>query len=137
MANQPGVQIEGLREVRKQLRVLNDQVGSDMLRYANEDLADRVVALAQPRVPVGTTGSLKASMRGLGSISGATGKAGGAKVPYAAAIHWGVGLRPGLPGPHNIPARPFLHDALQQLGPNADEAYAEQLRRLISRLRGL
>jgi HK97 gp10 family phage protein len=136
MANQPAVRIEGLREVRKQLKDFNDKVGKDMLRDAHKQLADRVVKLAEPRVPV-RTGALVASVRGLGSVSAATGKAGGAKGPYAAAVHWGTGPRPGLRGPHNIPRRPFLLDALNQLEPDAADEYAEQLRRLISRLKGL
>lgn len=136
MANQPAVRVEGLREVRRQLRDFEDKVGTDMLRDAHKTLAGRVVALAVPRVPV-KTGALAASVRGLGSVTAATGKAGGAKVPHAAAIHFGVGPRPGLPGPHNIKARPFLFDALNQLGPDAADEYAQRLTRLISRLKGL
>lgn len=136
MANQPAVRIEGLREVRKQLKDFDDKVGKDMLRDAHKQLAEKVVDLAMPHVPV-KTGALKASVRPLGSVSAATGKAGGAKVPWAAAIHWGTGPRPGLKGPHNIRRRPFLLDALHRLEPDAADEYAEQLRRLISRLRGL
>lgn len=136
MANQPAVRIEGLREVRKQLKEFNDKVGKDMLRDAHKQLADRVVELAQPHVPV-LSGALKGSVRPLGSVSAATGKAGGAKAPYAAAVHWGTGPRPGLRGPHNIKRRPFLLDALDRLEPDAADEYADQLRRLISRLKGL
>lgn len=136
MANQPAIRVEGSREVRKQLKDLNDKVGKDMLRDAHKKLADRVVNLAEPRVPV-RTGALAASMRGLGSVSAATGKAGGAKVPYAAAVHFGVGPRPGKLGPHNIKARPFLFDGLARLEPDAADEYAHQLERLISRLKGL
>lgn len=136
MANQPAIRIEGLREVRKQLSDFEDKVGTDMLRDAHKQLAIRVVAVAVPRVPV-KTGALAASVRALGSVTAATGKAGGSKVPYAAAIHFGVGPRPGLPGPHNIRARPFLFDALNLVGRSAADEYAERLRRLISRLKGL
>jgi hypothetical protein len=136
MANQPAVRVEGLREVRKQLKDFDDAVGKDMLRDAHKQLADKVVVLAKPGVPT-RTGALAASMRGLGSVSAATGKAGSAAVPYAAAVHWGTGPRPGLRGPHNIKRRPFLLDALDQLEPDAADEYAQQLRRLISRLKGL
>jgi HK97 gp10 family phage protein len=136
VANQPAVRIEGLKEVRKQLRDFDDKVGKDMLKAAHKQLADRVVELAGPRVPV-KTGALAASVRGLGSVSAATGKAGGAAVPYAAAVHWGTGPRPGQRGPHNIKRRPFLLDALKRLEPDVADEYAEQLRRLISRLKGL
>ena len=136
MANQPAVRIEGLREVRKQLKEFNDKVGKDILRDAHKQLADKVVDLAMPNVPV-KTGALAGSLRGLGSVSAATGKAGGARVPHAAAIHWGTGPRAGLKGPHNIKRRPFLLDALHRLEPDAADAYAEELRKLISRLKGL
>lgn len=136
MANRPGISVEGLREVRKQLKDFDDKVGKTMLRDAHKQLADKVVALAMPHVPT-RTGALKASVRPLGSISAATGKAGKASVPYAAAVHWGTGPRPGLRGPHNIKRRPFLLDALHRLEPNAADEYADQLRRLIGRLKGL
>lgn len=133
----PAVRVEGLREVRKQLRDFDDKVGKDMLKAAHKQLADRVVELAVPRVPVGLTGQLKASVRGLGSVSAATGKAGRAAVSYAAAIHWGVGPRPGQRGPHNIRRRPFLFDAVDHMDNDAIAEYERQLSRLISRLKGL
>lgn len=136
MANQPGVRVEGLKDVRKQLKDFDDKVGKAMLKDAHKQLADKVVKLALPHVPV-RTGALKASVRPLGSVSAATGKAGKASVPYAAAVHWGTGPRPGLRGPHNIKRRPFLLDALHRLEPNAADEYADQLRRLIRRLKGL
>lgn len=133
----PAVRVEGLREVRKQLRDFDDKVGKDLLKDAHKALADRVVELAVPRVPVGATGQLKASVRGLGSVSAATGKAGSAAVPYAAGVHWGVGPRPGLRGPHNIRRRPFLFDAVKHMDNDAVDEYERQLARLISRLKGL
>lgn len=136
MANQPAVRIEGLREVRKQLKEFNDKVGKDILKDAHKQLADKVVVLAAPAVPV-RTGALAASLRGSGTVAAATGKAGGGSVPYAAAIHFGTGPRPGKRGPHNIKRSPFLLDALDRLEPDAADEYAEQLRRLISRLKGL
>lgn len=136
MANRPAISIEGLREVRQQLRDLNDRVGKEMLRDAHRRLAARVVKMAEPRVPV-KTGALAGSLRGLGSVTGATGKAGGAKVPYAAAIHWGVGPRPGMSGPHNIEARPFLLEALNRVDLDAAGEFAHQLSQLLRRLKGL
>ena len=134
MANQPAIRVEGLREVRKTLRDLDDAVGKDMLKKAHKSLADQLADLALPHVPVGTTGQLKGSVRGLGSISAATGKAGGARVPYAAAVHWGTGPRPGLKGPHNIARRPFLWDAVEKLRRSgAVEEYARQLEDILDR----
>lgn len=134
MANQPAVQVDGLKEVRKGLKKLDDKAGKTMLKEAHKTLADKVAALATPDVPVGPTGRLKASVRGLGTVAAATGKAGGKKVPYAAAVHWGTGPRAGLRGPHNIKRRPFLLDALDQLEPDAADEYAHQLQRLIDHL---
>lgn len=134
MASQPAVRVEGLRELRKDLRALDDAVGNQMLKDAHKALAEKVIDLALPHVPVGATGALKASVRGLGSISKATGKAGGARVPYAAAVHWGTGPRPGLRGPHNIARRPFLWNAIEKLRhTGAVEEYARQLEDILDR----
>lgn len=135
MANQPAIRVEGLRETRKWLRDLDDAVGKDMLKKAHKNLSDRLVDLALPNVPVGPTGNLKASVRGLGSLAAATGKAGGARVPYAAAVHWGTGPRPGMRGPHNIARRPFLWDAVEKLrASGAVEEYARQLEHILDRV---
>jgi hypothetical protein len=135
MANDPGFSVEGLREVRKKLTSLKDKVGTDMLRDAHEDLAARVRDLALPHVPVGVTGNLKKSVRGLGTVAAATGKAGGARVPYAAAVHWGTGPRRGQKGPHNIERRPFLWNAIEKLRRSgATEEFEEQLEKVLDRL---
>lgn len=136
MANQPAIRVEGIKEVRKQLKDFNDKVGKDMLKDAHKQLAEKVVDLALPNVPV-KTGALAASLRASGTVAAATGKAGGKSVPYAAAVHWGTGPRPGKRGPHNIARRPFLLDGLNRLEPDAADEYAEQLSRLINRLKGL
>lgn len=136
MANQPAIRIEGLREVRKQLKDFNDKVGKDMLKDAHKQLADKVVDLAAPNVPT-RTGKLAGSLRPSPTVAAAYGKAGGGSVPYAAAVHWGTGPRLGKRGPHNIARRPFLLDGLNRLEPDAADAYAEELRKLISRLKGL
>lgn len=136
MANEPAVQVEGLREVRKGLKKLDDKAGKTMLAAAHKTLAEKVTTLAAPNVPVGPTGRLKASVRPLGTVAAATGKAGGAKVPYAAAVHWGTGPRAGQRGPHNIKRRPFLLDALDKLEPDAADVYARELQRLIDHMWG-
>lgn len=139
----PSVTVEGLREVRKELRDFDDRVGKEALKSAHKTLADRVVRKALPRVPV-RTGRLKASVRGLGSVTAARGKAGSAAVPYAAAIHWGEGMGNinastgatfGRPA-RNIRGRPFLWDAIDSLEHEAVEEYAHQLDQLINRMRG-
>lgn len=130
----PAIQVDGLRETRKELRRVDDAVGKEMLRDAHKNLAEKVAALALPHVPV-RSGALKATVRGLGSIASARGVAGKATVPYAAAVHWGTGPRPGQKGPHNIARRPFLWDAIEQLRrAGAVDEYARQLEKILDRL---
>ncbi len=131
MADGIAVKVTGLKELRAALRKIDRGLAKEMTK-AHKDLADEIVARALPNVPV-RTGRLKASVRGGGTARQAIGRAGGAKVPYAAAIHWGVGPRPGLRGPHNIPRRPFLTDAAARVEPQVVGRYATTVQDLIDR----
>jgi phage gpG-like protein len=122
----PAVQIDGLRELRSAVRKAQDVEIKAAVKDANVTLAKRVVAKALPNVPV-RTGRLRASVRALGNQSGALGKAGGASVPYAAAIHWGWRAR-------HIRPRPFLTDAADSLEQAAVDEYADALETIVRHL---
>lgn len=126
------VEVTGLKELRAALRRIDQGLAGEMTK-ANRALAAEVIARALPNVPVGATGQLRASLRPGATATQAIGRAGGAKVPYAAAIHWGVGPRVGLRGPHNIPRRPFLWDAAKQVEPHVVGRYADTVQDLIDR----
>jgi ribosomal protein L29 len=128
------IQVEHLKELRKELRRLADDELKKTLRDLNKDVADQIVAEALPHVPV-RTGKLRSNVRALASQSAAYGKAGGARLPYAAAIHWGegsgnvnhtTGATVGRPN-RNIQGRPFLWDAIDQ--------YEEELDKMLDQVR--
>lgn len=119
-----GLRVEGIDELRRAIRKAEDDGLKRALVAANKDLARAVIEKALPRVPV-RTGTLKRSVRGLGNASGAVGKAGGAAVPYAAAIHWGR-KNGGV-----VKARPFLHDAAKDIERDVEDAYLDEIDRIL------
>lgn len=124
----PAFQVRGLDDLRRDLRRLGDKGLTDALKRANKTLADAVIRLALPKVPT-RSGRLKQSVRGLGNQTGAVGKAGGAAVPYAAAIHWGR-KQGGF-----IKATPFLHDAASVLESEAPDIYAKEIEKELDAVR--
>lgn len=121
----PAVSVEGLNELRRDLRRIADQGLKDQMVVANKDLAAEVINRALPHVPV-LTGALRASVRGLGNLSGAVGKAGSARVRYAAAIHWGKGSSPG---------RLFLTNAAASVERDVVDRYMTEVDRLLDQVR--
>lgn len=104
MARNNGIKIEGLRELQKEIRRLEDQDLKKALRTANKDAAQIVADEAQNTVPR-RSGRLAASIKAKGGQRDATVKAGtGSRVPYAAPIHFGWRAR-------NITPQPFLYEA--------------------------
>jgi hypothetical protein len=124
----PSVQVEGLNELRREIRRIADADLKTELVEANKQLAAEVIRRAMPNVPV-LTGRLAGSVRGLGNFSGAVGKAGGARVPYAATIHWGRIQRGAVRG------RPFLRDAAAALEADIEDRYLSHIDRLLDRVR--
>lgn len=120
----PTIVVDGLDELRRELRRIADKGLNDALKAANKEIADEVIARALPRVPV-RTGRLRASVRGSGTLAGAVGKAGSARVPYAAAIHWGR-KKGGV-----IEGRPFLTDAAHEVEQHASDTYLAEIDRLL------
>lgn len=129
------VEVEGLREIAARIRATGDRDLKAGLRLANKSVADVVVGAARPDVPV-RSGRLKASLKASASQNAAYGKAGSpVRVPYAAAIHWGTGPRPGARGPHNITGRPFLWDAADRTINRAVKEYEDAIQDLLDKVR--
>lgn len=129
------VEVEGAKELRARIRDFGDAELRKELREANKSVAQAVVDAALPNVPVGKTGNLKRWVRASATQTAAYGKAGSpALVPYAAAIHWGTGPRPGTRGPHNITGRPFLWDAADQTINRAVREYEDMIQNLIEKV---
>lgn len=129
--DEPVIKVEGLTELRRTLKRLGDDAAKQ-LREANLAAARTIVDSALPNVSV-VSGRLRGSVKALASQTAARMKAGSAAVPYAAAVHWGTGPRPGLRGPHNIRRRAFLWDARERLAGEVRDRYERDLEALIDR----
>jgi hypothetical protein len=128
------VDVEGVKELQARIRDLGDAELRKELRDANKSVAQAVVDAALPNVPA-RSGRLRQSVKASATQTAAYGKAGSpARVPYAAAIHWGTGPRPGTRGPHNIIGRPFLWDAADQTINRAVREYEDMIQDLIEKV---
>lgn len=128
------VEVEGAKELAARIRDLGDAELRKELRDANKTVSQAVVDAALPNVPV-RSGRLRQSVKATATQTSAYGKAGTpARVPYAAAIHWGTGPRGGTRGPHNIVGRPFLWDAADQTINRAVREYEDMIQDLIDRV---
>lgn len=83
------------------------------LRKGFNDVGKIVVADARPRLPV-RTGRLAKTMRPLSTQTAGRVVLGSARTPYAQAVYWGTGPRPGKRGPHNIKRHRVMHEALDR-----------------------
>jgi len=137
------LEVENLAEVQKMIRDLGDKELGKQLKQANKSVAEMVVDATLPMVPVGKTGNLKKSIKAISSQKAAYGKAGSpARVPYAAAIHWGegagnvnhtTGATVGRPK-RNIQGRPFLWEAADKTVNRAVKEYENQIQDLIDKV---
>lgn len=129
--NEP-VKVDGLRDLRRNIKRLNEDELPRALRDANRGAAALVARRALPNVPV-RTGRLRKSVKALASQSNARVKAGSRRVPYAAVVHWGrkrgnVGSPPGnRPGRNVVTGKPFLYDALERSRREIIDTYQEQI----------
>lgn len=121
LAGRSGPQIEvDSKALRRALREIGDKGLKKTLAGANKSAAQVVVDEALPHVPV-RSGRLKAAVRALGSQKEGSAVAGNARVPYAAAIHWGR-KRGGV-----IEGRPFLSTAAEVAEAKAADVYLEAI----------
>lgn len=124
MANDVSVRVEGLAQLRRDLRTFAGDV--DDLKDANAAAARIVAAAAEARAPR-RSGRLAASVRGNRAAGKATVSAGRASVPYAGPIHWGWAAR-------GIEANPFVADAAQASEPTWLPLYENNLQDLADRV---
>lgn len=129
-----GVQVEGLDRLRRTMRQLGDDMANGW-GAVNGRVASYVGATAATRAPR-RSGLLAASWRPSGGKSVATVKFGGAAVPYANALHWGTGPRPGRRGPHNIAPSLFVTTAARDTEPVWFGYYYEALDAMLRQVRG-
>lgn len=139
----PAIQVEGLDELRRALRIVKDKGLDDEMRAVHKDLAEHVLRLAQPKVPV-RTGALKRSLRASGTVRDAIGRVGNRSVPYAAAVHWGHGtgnvsvVQHGTQSRHasrrHVDGRPFLREAAQEVERDVVDRYDAAVASMLNRI---
>lgn len=128
MVTHRSIRVDGLDELRKDLRRVKDSELNDEMKAIHEELARDVLRGAEPNVPV-RTGALLASLRAAGTVRDAIGRVGKASVPYAPPIHWGHPAR-------GIAARPFLTDAAARLERDIVDRYDRQVAGMLDRVVG-
>jgi len=137
-AEHVAVQLEGLKELVRDLQGAEKKEIPKALRKANKRLAEKIVKLALPDVPV-RSGRLKASVKALARPTAAMGKAGSpSRVPYAPGIHWGQKTmrRAGKRIPHLVRGRPFLYDAAQKVERDVINEYERDIQYVLDEVRG-
>lgn len=117
------VTVEGLPALRRRLRRIEG--GLQELKAVNKATADYIAAAARPGVPH-RTGRLAGTMRTSGTNRAGVIRAGTARVPYAAVIHYGWPAR-------NIAPRPWVITAALRTEPAWTARYQERINDLVER----
>lgn len=133
MSDRAGYQVIGARELRASLK----ELGADLndFKGVHAQVASFVGAEGASRAPR-RSGMLAASWRPGSAKTNATVRFGGAAVPYANAVHWGTGARPGRRGPHNIRPSLFATEAASDTEPTWVPWYLAELQNMVNKVRG-
>lgn len=115
-------EIEGLRELQKALRNLNDDSRNDM-KETHRRAGQIIVEAAAPFVPV-QSGALLASIRSAPTTRQGRVRVGNAAVPYAGPIHFGWPAR-------NIRPNPFIYEVLDRRRDEVLRLYEQRIDELI------
>jgi len=114
-------QIEGLRELQRDLRRMGDDTKTAM-KPTHLEAAEIVASEGRRRAPV-RTGRLRSSVKASAVMSGGRvriGYGGGAPSLYAGPIHFGWPAR-------RIRPQPFIYDALDPKRPDVLELYERRI----------
>ena len=118
--------------------------GLQALQQSLHRLADDVQQLAPPQAGqlIGTEAVMRAPKRS-GRLAASFGLEAGPGeqllsfgVVYAGPVHFGVGPRPGMRGPHNIRRNPYLFGAIDSTAPQWEDIYSDQLQELVDKVKG-
>lgn len=128
-----GVEIEGMRELRRTLRKAGDDLGD--LKALNKDAAEIAARVSASMAPIGkgksgNPGRLKASIRASGTKTAGIIRAGKKAVPYAPPVHWGWFKRGIMP-------QPFLSEGAKNSEGQWLPVYEVGLDKIIQRVDGL
>lgn len=133
MADDVAFRVTGLRELARAFKKAGDVDGPKAIRQANLAAARSIADAARPLLPV-VTGRLQASLRPLATQRASRVVLGNARVPYAMAVHWGTGPRPGLRGPHNIKRRAVVWEARNRFAAEVRRQYERELGVVVGRI---
>lgn len=97
MAGRPLVEIEGARELRRQLRAAGDDM--EDLKEINRAAAEIAAGAARMRAPR-DSGALAGDIRASGTKTAGVIRAGRKRLPYAGPIEWGWPARGIAPHPY-------------------------------------
>lgn len=120
-------QVEGGRELRRSLKAAGDDLQD--LRETHRQVGTFVTSAALPRTPR-RSGNLAATGRAGATKTAALARFGGARSPYANAIHWGEKKR------RRLPARPWVTEAAQATEPTWTTMYEQGVERVLARIKG-
>lgn len=118
-------EIEGLREIQRDLRRLGDDTKMAM-KPTHQQAADIIAEGARRRAPV-RSGRLRKSIKGTAVMTGGRvriGYGGGEPSLYAGPIHFGWPAR-------RIRPQPFVYDELDDRRAEVVQLYAERITQLI------
>lgn len=119
--------MEGLNTL---VRTLNRAaVDVSDLKDAHQNAARIVASAAQASAPR-RSGALASSVRGARQVRRARVSVGGARVPYAAPIHWGWPAR-------GIAANPFVSEAAQDTESRWREQYEKDVNDALAKVKGV
>jgi len=127
-----GIQVTGLRELRRELKRVSAQLPRELAKV-NHEAAEIVAAEARRRAPV-RSGKLRGSVRALRQQARGVVAAGSARVPYAGVQEFG-GTVPRFHSASRttIPAQPYVYPALGAKRDEVIDAYGEALGDLMRR----
>lgn len=119
----PFHEVDGLKDLAKALRKLEDKDFIKELKAANKRASEAAVAAAKAEAPV-RSGRLRDSIKpNVTQTSGGLKAGTAARVPYAGPIHFGWPRR-------FIPANPFIYRGLDKAMPEIIKAYEEDVVKL-------
>lgn len=117
-------EIEGLRELQRDLNKLGDDAKNDM-KPAHLEAATMVAEASRPLAPV-RSGRLVESLRPTATKTSGRVRAGNASVPYAGPIHFGWPARA-------IRPNPFIYHALDERRDEVVAAYEQRMEEIIAK----
>lgn len=107
------------------------------LKDAHKRAADIVAARAEQTAPVGPPSvHVRDTIRTSGTASAAIVRAGGAKAPYAKAVHWGHRHYAKHKAPEKVAARPWIYDAAKETSDRWLPEYLQELQAICDRVEG-